>query len=83
MILDTSVLVAILFEEPEAENFAQLILAADVCRLSVVSQLELAIALEREARPDTARQAEAFLRRFHRGGTRHPGARRFGAPSLL
>jgi len=49
VILDTSALVAILFEEPEAENFAGLILAADVCRLSVVSHLELAIVLERQA----------------------------------
>jgi ribonuclease VapC len=62
VILDTSALVAILFGEPEAENFARLILTADVCRLSVVNQLELAIVLERQARPDAARQAEAFLR---------------------
>jgi ribonuclease VapC len=62
VILDTSALVAILFEEPEAESFSRLILAADVCRLSVVSHLELAIVLERQARPDAARQAEAFLR---------------------
>lgn len=62
MILDTSALAAIFFGEPEAENFARLILAADVCRLGVVSHLELAIVLERQARPDAARQAEAFLR---------------------
>ena len=62
MILDTSALVAILFGEPEAESFARLILAADVCRLSVVNHLELAIVLERQARPDAAWQAEAFLR---------------------
>ena len=62
MILDTSALVAVLFQEPEAENFARLILAADVCRLSVVNHLELAIVLERQARQDAARQAEAFLR---------------------
>ena len=62
MILDTSALVAILFQEPEAEDFARLILAADICRLSVANQLELAIVLERQARPDAARQAEAFLR---------------------
>jgi ribonuclease VapC len=62
VILDTSVLVAILFQEPEAEDFARLILAADICRLSVANQLELAIVLERQARPDAARQAEAFLR---------------------
>jgi ribonuclease VapC len=62
VILDTSALVAILFEESEAENFASLILAADVCRLSVVNHLELAIVLERQAKPETARQAEALLR---------------------
>ena len=62
MILDTSALVAILFQEPEAEDFARLILAADICRLSVANHLELAIVLERQARPDAARQAEAFLR---------------------
>ena len=62
MILDTSALVAILFQEPEAEKFARLILAADICRLSVANHLELAIVLERQARPDAARQAEAFLR---------------------
>lgn len=62
MILDTSPLVAILFEEAEAENFARLVLAADVCRMSVVNHLELAIVLDRQARPDAARQAEAFLR---------------------
>jgi ribonuclease VapC len=62
VILDTSALVAVLFQEPEAENFARLILAADVCRLSVVNHLELAIVLERQARQDAARQAEAFLR---------------------
>jgi ribonuclease VapC len=62
MILDTSALVAILFGEPEAESFARLILAAEVCRLSVVNHLELAIVLERQARPEAAWQAEAFLR---------------------
>ncbi|HEV2201630.1 MAG TPA: type II toxin-antitoxin system VapC family toxin [Bryobacteraceae bacterium] len=62
MILDTSALVAVLFEEPEAEKFARLILQADVCRISVVTHLELSIVLERQARPEAARQAEAFLR---------------------
>ncbi|MBI3210369.1 MAG: type II toxin-antitoxin system VapC family toxin [Candidatus Solibacter usitatus] len=62
MILDTSALVAILFAEPEAEQFSRMILEADVCRVSVVSYLELTIVLERQARPEAARQAEAFLR---------------------
>jgi ribonuclease VapC len=62
VILDTSALVAILFEEPEAEHFVRLILRAEVCRLSVVNHLELSIVLERQARPDAARQSDAFLR---------------------
>jgi ribonuclease VapC len=62
MILDTSALVAILFGEPEAEDFARLILETEVCRLSVANRLELSIVLERQAKPDAARQAEAFLR---------------------
>ena len=62
MIVDTSALVAILYDEPEAEEFARYILEADVSRLSVVNRLELAMVLERQAKPDAARQAEAFLR---------------------
>jgi len=62
VILDTSALVAVLFDEPEAENFARLIFEADVCRVSVVTHLELSIVLERQARPEAGRQAEAFLR---------------------
>ena len=37
MIVDTSVLVAILYREPEAEAFVELIHDADVCRLSVAT----------------------------------------------
>jgi ribonuclease VapC len=62
VILDTSALIAILFGEPEAERFARLILAADVCRLSVVNHLELAMVLDRQAKPDAARHAEALFR---------------------
>jgi ribonuclease VapC len=62
VILDTSALIAILFGEPEAEQFTRLIAEADVCRMSVVTQLELTMVLERLAKPDTGRQAEAFLR---------------------
>ncbi len=61
MILDTSALVAILFGEPEAEAFLRLIWEADVCRISVVNRLELAMVLERQAKPETGRQAEALL----------------------
>lgn len=62
MILDTSALVAILFEEPEAETFARLILDAEICRMSVVSHLEIAMVLGREAKQRDISQLDAFLR---------------------
>ena len=46
MILDTSALVAILYREPEAAAFAQLIHDADVCRMSVANYVELAMVIE-------------------------------------
>ena len=41
MILDTSAVVAILYREPEAVAFAQLVHDADVCRISVANWVEL------------------------------------------
>jgi ribonuclease VapC len=46
MILDTSALVAILYREPEAADFAQRIHDADVCRMSVASYVELSLVIE-------------------------------------
>jgi len=63
MIVDTSALVAIIYDEPEAADFVERIHAADVCRLSVANHLELSMVVERQLGPDGARQAEAFLRR--------------------
>ena len=62
MILDTSALVAIFFGEPEAESFSRLILDAEICRLSVVSHLEVSMVLERQAKAADARQLDLFLR---------------------
>ena len=64
MILDTSAVVAVLFEEPEADEFIDLIRAADQCRFSVASFLELTIVLARQAGPDANRRAETFLRQI-------------------
>ena len=63
MILDTSALVAILYREPEAESFTQIIHAADLCRISVANHVELAMVIERQLGPDAMRQAEMFFRR--------------------
>lgn len=48
MILDTSAIIAILFDEPEARNFLSQIAAADVCRLSAASLVEVGLVLRRE-----------------------------------
>ena len=45
MIVDTSVGVAILNEEPEAETFKRILATTDNIRMSAASVLELAIAL--------------------------------------
>lgn len=49
MILDTSALVAMLFEEPYAGRYYELIHAADRCRMSIANYLELSMVLERQA----------------------------------
>ncbi|MEI9811321.1 MAG: type II toxin-antitoxin system VapC family toxin [Acidobacteriota bacterium] len=61
MIVDTSALVAILLGEPEAALFTNIIANADVCRVSVVSRVELAMVQARLAGPDAPRQAELYM----------------------
>jgi ribonuclease VapC len=63
MILDTSALVAVLFREPEADLYTQLIHDADRCLISAGSFLELSIVLDRQAAPEADRQCEMFFRR--------------------
>lgn len=63
MILDTSAMVAILYREPEASAFAQLIHDADLCRISVATYVELSMVIESQLGPEGMRQAEAFFRR--------------------
>jgi len=63
MIIDTSAMVAVLYREPEAEIFAQLIHDADDCRISVASYVELSMVVENQLGPEGMRQAEAFFRR--------------------
>ena len=63
MILDTSALAAILFGEPEAALFTQLIHAADRCLISAANFLELSIVIEAQIGPDAGRQCDIFFRR--------------------
>lgn len=61
MILDTSAVVAIVFDEPEAARFLLLIDEAGPCRISVVNHVELTMVLERRGGAETTRQAMRFL----------------------
>lgn len=63
MIVDTSALLAVLFREPEADRYIQLIHDADRCAISAGNYLELSIVLERQAAPEADRQCEMFFRR--------------------
>jgi ribonuclease VapC len=63
MIVDTSAMVAILYREPEAVEFTQLIHDTDVCRMSVANWVELSMVIENQLGPGGMRQAEAFFRR--------------------
>lgn len=63
MIIDTSALVAIFYDEPEREEFVRRIYQADRCSLSVASFLELFMVVEKQLGADASRQVESFLRR--------------------
>ncbi len=63
MILDTSALVAILYGEPEAALYTQIIHNADICRISVANYVELSMVIENQIGPAGMRQVETFFRR--------------------
>jgi ribonuclease VapC len=57
MVIDSSAIIAILFDEPEAQAFLSQMATAEVCRLSAASLVEVGIVLRREA---TTKRREAF-----------------------
>jgi ribonuclease VapC len=63
MILDTSALAAILFGEPEAALYTQIMHDADRCLISAADFLELSIVIESQIGPDAGRQCDVFFRR--------------------
>jgi ribonuclease VapC len=63
MILHTSAIAAVLFEEPEADLYTQLIHAADRCRISAGNFLELGMVIEGQLGPTASRQSDVFFRR--------------------
>ena len=64
MIVDTSALLAVFFEEPEAEDFARAIAGAEVSRMSAVNLLEAGIVADSQTDPRTGRQLDALVANF-------------------
>jgi ribonuclease VapC len=63
MILDTSALSAILFQEPEADLYLRRIFEAEHCRISAANFVELSMVVERQSGAEGGRQCDMFLRR--------------------
>lgn len=63
MIVDTSALVAILFREPEADRYLQIIHDTAQCRISAANFVELSMVVEGQLGAEGGRQSDALLRR--------------------
>ncbi|HEX5078960.1 MAG TPA: type II toxin-antitoxin system VapC family toxin [Geminicoccaceae bacterium] len=61
MVVDTSALLAVLFDEPEAEVFARAIARAEVSRISAANLLEAGIVADCESDARTGRQLDALV----------------------
>jgi len=64
MILDSSPLIAILAEEPDAELYIQAISRAPRCPISAGNFIELSIAIESQFGVEVAQQCDALFRRI-------------------
>ena len=63
MIVDSTAILAILFNGSDAESYAHAITDADACRISAVNFVEVAIVVEAQTRASGSRQFDAFFRR--------------------
>ena len=63
MIVDTSAVLAILFNEEDAETYARAISEAESRRMSAVNFVEAAIVVEAQTKERGSRQFDAFFRR--------------------
>jgi ribonuclease VapC len=62
MIIDTSAIIAVLFNEQDAEFYARAIARSDSRRISAATFVEAAIVVETQTNTAGARQLDAFLR---------------------
>jgi ribonuclease VapC len=63
VIIDTSALLAILFQEADAPQYAQVIAMAEVCRMSAANYLEAAINIDHRGNREASRQLDVFIER--------------------
>jgi ribonuclease VapC len=63
VIVDTSAIIAILFNEDDAQVYAEAITRADSCRMSAATFAEAATVVEAQTRNNGGRQLDAFIRR--------------------
>jgi ribonuclease VapC len=63
MIIDTSAIIAVLFNEDDAKVYAQLISQSDSRRMSAATFVETAIVVETQTKTSGSRQLDAFLRK--------------------
>ena len=61
MIVDASALLAILFDEPEAEQFAALLAQAEAPRMSAINYLEAAIRIDQQDSVVATQAFDAFI----------------------
>ena len=63
MIIDTSAIIAVLFDEEDAEVYARAITQADSCRMSAATFVETAMVVDGQTGDNGGRQLDAFIRR--------------------
>ena len=61
MIVDSSAVLAVLFDEPDAEHFEAAIAGALACRMSLANVFEASIVLEGRGGPAAGRDLDPFL----------------------
>lgn len=63
MIIDTSAIIAVLFNEDDAAFYAEVIAQSDSRRMSAATFVETAIVVETQTKTSGSRQLDAFLRK--------------------
>jgi ribonuclease VapC len=63
LIIDTSAIIAVLFDEDDAQAYAAAIADADICRISAGTFLEASLVVESLTKQGGSRQLDSLMRR--------------------